>query len=207
MDRKPINNVKNSQITDYVMIMVAPSNPHSIVTQISKLIKELELCTSGNGVPRIEIPQRIVRTVQEIMKEYTFVSNETLKHNIAYSVEAMDFYRWLLLRFQVYGPVKSYIYKITVVLSYMIVEALVMDFLTQKGKKTSKKLKKNIPKLQALEINESLCEKIQRLHDRRSNIHLKLVSDLEANKYNATDWKNSQKCVDLTKKTFAEILF
>ena len=187
--------------------MVEPSKAHSIVNQISKLLQELNLLASGDRVPGIEIPQGVVRTVKEIMKEYTFVSSKTLRSNIAYSVEAMDFYRWFLSHFKVYGPVKSYIYKITVVLTYMIVEAHVMDFLTQQGENPSKKLKKNIPKLQALKINESLCEKIQRLHDRRANIHLKLVSDLEANKYNATDWKNSQECVALTKKTFAEILF
>ena len=174
-------------------------------SKISMLLRQLEAMIPKNQNTSIEIPNGVIRTVKEIMKGYTFVSSETIRSNIAYSVETIDFFRWLLSRFKIYGPVKSYIYKITIVLAYMIVEALVMDFLTQQGVKPSKKLNKNIPKLQDLRVSESLCEKIQKLHDRRANIHLNLVSDLEANKYNSEDWKQSKECIDLAKRTFTGI--
>ena len=80
------------------------------------------------------------------------------------------------------------------------------DFLKQKGVRQNEKHSSNIPKLKTLGIPASLCERIEKLHNRRSNIHLYLISDLEATKYKLKDWNNSIICLHHVRKKFCKLL-
>lgn len=167
--------------------------PALLAADATKCLRQIEEQLSDKD-RRLEIgvPPGVVRTVNKIKSEYGFVSHTTMQRNICYAIEALDFYRWIINRFKLYGPVASYLHKTGIILVNMIVEALIYDFLRQKKIRPSSKHKKNIGKLQdKCGAPKALCDRIDRLRERRSNIHLYLVSDLEADKYNLRDWNTA----------------
>jgi len=174
--------------------------------RISKNLQKLEDILPEDTRTDLVVPKGIIRRVEDILPEYDFVMNNTIRRNICYAVEALDFYRWIINRFKTYGPVSGYLYKTGIILADMIVEAMTCDFLKQRGIKQNKKHSRNIPKLKTLGVPASLCERIKKLHNRRSNIHLYLVSDLEATKYRLKDWNSSILCLRDIRKKFRELL-
>lgn len=154
----------------------------------------------------IKLPAGVVRSVKKIIPDFRFIGDETLRHNICYAVVALDFYEWILGRFYTFGPVKSYLVKTSIILADMVVEAMTRDFVHRKCIKPAKKHSKNICKLERLGVPKPLVKSVRALHSRRSNIHLHLVSDLEAEKYNERDWYLSLKCLYDAKKKFEELL-
>ena len=174
--------------------------------KISKNLQRLEDILPEDTRTDLAVPRGIIRRVEDILPEYSFVMDNTIRRNICYAVEALDFYRWIINRFKTYGPVSGYLYKTGIILVDMIVEAMTHDFLKQKEVRKNKKHSKNIPKLKTLGIPASLCERIEKLHNRRSNIHLYLISDLEATKYRLKDWNRSILCLRDTREKFCELL-
>jgi len=185
-----------------------PSPPSHIVLseRISKELQRLEDILSENARTDLAVPRGIIRRVEDILPEYDFLMNNTIKRNICYAVEALDFYRWIINRFKTYGPVNGYLYKTGIMLVDMIVEAMTHDFLKQRRVKQNKKHSRNIAKLKTLGVPTSLRDRIEKLHNRRSNIHLYLVSDLEATKYRLKDWNSSILCLRDIRKKFCELL-
>jgi len=186
--------------------MPSPRSHIELSERISKDLQRLEDILSENTRTDLAVPRGIIRRVGDILPEYDFLMNNTIKRNICYAVEALDFYRWIINRFKTYGPVNGYLYKTGIILVDMIVEAMTHDFLKQKRVKLNKKHSKNILKLRTLGIPASLCERIEKLHNRRSNIHLYLISDLEATKYTLRDWNSSILCLHDIRKKFRELL-
>lgn len=174
--------------------------------RISKDLQRLEDVLPEDTRTDLAVPRGIIRRVEDILPEYGFVMNNTIRRNICYAVEALDFYRWIINRFKTYGPVSGYLYKTGIILIDMTVEAMTRDFLKQKRVRQNKKHSRNIPKLKTLGIPASLCERIEKLHNRRSNIHLHLVSDLEATKYRLKDWNGSILCLRHVREKFRELL-
>ena len=174
--------------------------------KISQNLQRLEDILPEDTRTDLAVPRGVIRRVEDILPEYDFVMNNTIRRNICYSVEALDFYRWIINRFKVYGPVSGYLYKTGIILVDMIVEAMTRDFLKQKKVMQNKKHSKNIPKLKTLGMSASLCERIEKLHNRRSNIHLYLISDLEATKYKLKDWNSSILCLHHVREKFRELL-
>lgn len=179
--------------------------PSEICCSITSLLGELERHPVIASTDKIGIPDGLVRKMNEIMPKLYFVANETIRRNICYAVESLDFYRWIIKRFHVYGPVRGYLYKTGIILADMIVEALVHDFLIQRGI-TCGKHSKNVNKLNRLGFSVKLVEQIKALHSRRSNVHLHLVSDLEATKYDVKDWNNSMTCMRDTRNKMEKLL-
>jgi hypothetical protein len=173
-------------------------SPEELVEMVSKELQQIEerLDTDDRRLSII-VPSGVVRPVSKIRPDYEFVSDETLKRNITYAVEALDFYKWVINRFRLYGPVASYLYKTGVILVNMIIEALVYDFLGRKlpkGEQRAEKYRKNINKLEdKCGVPKHLCERMRKLHERRANIHLQVVSDLESDKYTLKDWNMAMK--------------
>lgn len=172
------------------------------VENVSRNLEVIEslLRQEGDRKLKIRIPNGVVRKERELSQQYSFVCNRTIKKNICYAVEALDFIRWIVNRCEVYGPVAGYLYKMGIILSYMIVESMLYDFLFSKGKSPSKyKFQKNICKFNIGWGQHSqvklICESMKKLHDRRANIHLFLVTDLEATKYTLRDWNLAIICL------------
>lgn len=168
-------------------------SPKELAEVVSKDLQQIEECL-GSGDQRLQIvvPRGVVRQVSEIQPDYNFVADETLKRNITYAVEALDFYKWIINRFRLYGPVAGYLYKTGIILVNMIIEALISDFLEQKGFDPANKHSKNIKKLRdKCGAPKPLCERMRKLNERRANIHLRLVTDLETTKYKLEDWNRA----------------
>jgi hypothetical protein len=180
--------------------------PSQICCSITSLFCELETHLDITSTDKVGIPDGVVRKISKIMPKLYFVANETIRRNICYAVEALDFYRWIIKRFHVYGPVRGYLYKTSIILADMIVEAMVRDFLGHNGI-TCGKHSKNISKLSRFGFSTKLVEQIKALHSRRSNIHLHLVSDLEATKYDVKGWNRSMTCMLDTKNKIEKLLF
>jgi len=171
---------------------LAKKDADSLEQQTSLLLKDIEPLLGTTGRCDIKVPAGVVPTASSLRTEYSFIKNQTLLRNVTYALQSIAFYRWILRRFSLYGPVKSYIVKTGLILIYMLVEGMLHDFLEQKGHKPGKKIGKNIRLLkEKCGIRPELCSRIQDLHDRRANIHLHLVTDLENDKYTATDWNKA----------------
>lgn len=173
---------------------------------VSKSLRQIEETLSIDERVHIYVPAGVIRTVRKLQPEYSFVSDSTLRRNICYGIEALDFYRWLINRFGIYGPVAGYLYKTGIILIDSIVESITRDFLSQMNKTPCKKHSGNINKLETCGVPSPLCARIIALHGRRSNIHLHLVTDLEASKYDLKDWNRSIKCLHSIKEIFPHIL-
>lgn len=173
---------------------------------VTDSLRQIEETLSPDERIHIYVPVGVVRKVSNLLPEYFFVSDYTVRRNICYGVEALDFYRWIINRFKLYGPVAGYLYKTGIILIDAIVEAVTRDFLDQKGVTPAKKHSSNIRKLEQCGIPLSLCKRIGALHERRANIHLHLVTDIEATKYYLEDWNRSIKCLHSIKETFPRII-
>ncbi len=181
--------------------------PDELASEVSSQLQKIEDGLVEGQQVSIKPPFGIIRRVKEdLLPEYDFVADPTVKRNICYAVEALDFYRWIINRFEVYGPVEGYLYKTGFILVNMIVEAMTQDFLKQKQEKPGKKHPKNIEKLKRLGVSEELCAKMCILHSRRANIHLHLVSELESKKYTLEDWNRSIVCLQKARGEFRGIL-
>jgi hypothetical protein len=186
--------------------MASESSPNYMVETISSLLQQVENQLAAEEQIGIKIPWGVIRRVADILPDYNFISDQTIRRNICYAVEALDFYRWLINRFQLYGPVEAYLYKTGIILVNMIVEAMTRDFLLRRNKKPTKKHSKNIEKLEEEGIPEGLCTEMRALNSRRGNVHLHLISELEAEKYELRDWNLSMLCLQNTRKVFREML-
>lgn len=182
-------------------------NPQELAALVSTALRQIEDTLPRDERVHIYVPAGVVRTVRQIRPEYFFISDTTIRRNICYGVEALDYYRWMINRFRLYGPVSGYLYKTGIILIDAIVEAITRDFLDQKRVALAKKHSVNIRKLEQCGISSALCERICALHERRANIHLHLVTDLEATKYNLEDWNRSMRCLHTIKETFPRVLY
>ena len=181
---------------------LVPAQSIATCNTITKLLETYEH-EIGNTRGHLRVPSNVVRSVKQILPEYQFILNHTVRRNIAYAVEALDFHRWLINRFGIYGPVLGYEFKVGLVLIDMILEAMVRDFIERKGKKAAKKHSQNIKKLASLSVPQKMVDAVDNLHTRRSNIHLHLVSDLEATKYTLKDWNKAILCLHAAKKALS----
>jgi hypothetical protein len=175
---------------------------HRITTDLN----DLEKCIPSIRRSNIQLPIGIVKKVRDLLPEYQFIQNKTIQRNICYAIESLQFYEWILKRFASYGPIKSYLVKISIILADMVVEAMTREFIHQKNVRPHRKHSKNISKLKGLGISDKLISSIEALHSRRSNIHLHLVTDLENEKYTATDWYKSLKCLYDSKSEYTRLL-
>jgi hypothetical protein len=169
--------------------------PAELATIVSKRLQQLEERAKEGERTAIYVPKGVIRKMDALLPKYILVSDSTVKRNICYAMEALDFYRWLINRFKLYGPVEGYLYKTGIILANMIVEAVTRDFLTRKWLTPSNKHLRNIDKLEQFGIPAGLCKKMHSLNSRRENIHLHLVSDLESAKYTLKDWNESILCL------------
>lgn len=174
--------------------------------QIADLLQRYEDSLGPSQHGELRVPYGVIRPVKNLLPEYDFVSNPTIRRNITYAVEALDFFRWLINRFKTYGPVRGYQYKVGLVLVDMILEGLTRDFIKQKRITPAKRHSQNINKLRNTSVPSEHVDWIKAVHNRRSNIHLYLISDLEATKYKISDWNNSIRCLRRTKQIFRKEL-
>ncbi len=168
-------------------------SPERIAEVVSELLRNIEeQLTVEDRRIEIRVPPGVVRIATTIRSDYRFVADTGLKRNISYAVEALDFYRWIINRFRLYGPVASYLYKTGIILVNMIIEGLVHDFLRREGIKPANKHSRNIRKLrEQCGAPKALCERIDHLREQRSTIHLYLLRESEADAYSLRDWNKA----------------
>jgi len=173
---------------------------------ITRALNDLEKFIPSIIRSNIQLPIGIVKKVRDLLPEYRFIQNRTIQRNICYAIESLQFYEWILSRFKIYGPIKSYLVKISIILADMVIEAMTREFIQQKNVRPNKSHSKNISKLNGLGVSDKLINSIKALHSRRSNIHLHLVTDLENEKDTAKDWYNSLKCLYDSKSEYTKLL-
>ena len=173
---------------------------------ITRALNDLEKFIPSIIRSNIQLPIGIVKKVRDLLPEYRFIQNRTIQRNICYAIESLQFYEWILSRFKIYGPIKSYLVKISIILADMVIEAMTREFIQQKNVRPNKSHSKNISKLNGLGVSDKLINSIKALHSRRSNIHLHLVTNLENEKDTAKDWYNSLKCLYDSKSEYTKLL-
>ena len=177
-----------------------------LVTKITNDFQDLENLIGGKKGDQISLPMDIVKSTKDLLPNYHFIQDNTLRRNLTYSRQSVQFYRWILWRFKVYGPIKSYLYKTGIILVNAMVEAMTHDFLEQMDVKPNKSHSKNIKKLKDMFVPKKTLAKLKALHNRRSNIHMYLISDLENDKYSVKDWNEAIRCRKEIEKTYKKIL-
>lgn len=183
-----------------------PPTPTELCQTISSDLRDLQNHPDLSASDKVRIPAGVIQSVSDIIEDYAFVKNTTLRRNICYAEEALDFYRWSLRQFRTYGPISSYLYKSGIIHADMIVEAIVRDFIKQWDRTPHKRHSRNLDKLEALQVPPSLLRRMKAPHTKRSNIYLHLVSSLESSKYKVEDWNRSMNCLRDSRKKLAALV-
>ena len=181
-------------------------DPQKICDEISSLLSQLEGALSSGAAGGIRLPPGIIPTVEQILPKYGFIRNRTIQRNIAYASEFLDYLAWLLNRFAIYGPILGYVIKVGVLVTYSIVEAMVWDLLNHRGLNPGKKVRKNLKKLRLeLGVDEALCNRIIQVRERRRNIHLARITELEATDYSPDDWASAARLLEDVRVCFERL--
>lgn len=106
-----------------------------LVEHISNKLQELEELMKKNNIEKVEIkfPRGFIRRADDFRNRLTFIRNDTLKTNIAYSLMLTDVYRWILNRFDIAITAQEMLIKEAISLLGNIIEAILKYLIGDKN--------------------------------------------------------------------------
>ena len=118
-------------MTENMLDRIATNN-----AKIAELLRENEdlfrSCAGQNGeLPqesRIRVPYGVVSSKSDVLERYhldALIADEIVRTNVSYCLETCDLYRFIIDRFNIYGPVRAMLYKNWYVCLVQVMEALV----------------------------------------------------------------------------------
>lgn len=128
---------------------------------------------------KLRFPRGYVRTATEQRARIPFLSNGSLKDNIAYTLMLSDTTHWLLVRTDVSGTIKEQLIKMHLFLLGSLCESITKIYL--KGRCGKNYKERTTFLVSAGEIDQNLKDDLDWLWDMRNNMHLFLVVDREYN--------------------------
>lgn len=139
----------------------------------------------NNGV--IRFPRGYLRTCVEHRNKYLFISDHTLRSNIAYTLLLTDLFRWLLNRTDISGQAKEMLIKKEISSIGSIIESVTKCYL--RGRRGGGQNYKYRSKVLVEEniISEELKEDIDWVWDVRNGEHLMLLEQREWQIYEMSD--------------------
>lgn len=150
----------------------------------------------------IRVPYGVIRRVGDLLPSFHFIKNQTVRRNVCYSLQSLYFFGWIIRSVNVYGPIKSNLYKTGIIFINMIIEAMTREYLQKNSTQPAKKHSSNIKKLENLNIPKGLIKNLITLNERRRSIHLHLVTNLEVDEYTPRDWEIAIQCLEEALKSF-----
>lgn len=133
---------------------------------------------------RLRFPRGYVRTASQQRSRVSFLSNGTLKDNIAYTLMLSDTTHWLLARTDVSGTIMEQLIKMHIFLLGALCESITKIYLSGRCSKNYKKRTDFL--LSVGEIDQELKDDLDWIWDMRNNMHLFLVAGREYNCPNYT---------------------
>jgi hypothetical protein len=155
------------------------------VNEASRLIQEIQdyIGRDFSKPAQLRFPRGYLRTASESRRRVSFLSDATLRSNIAYTIQLADVQHWLLTRTDLSGIAKEMVIKLQMFLLGTIVESITKNFLHGRCggnfcRRTQWLLDNNI-------IDSPLKMDIDWLWDHRNNMHLFQLEDIE---WSSTDY-------------------
>lgn len=149
------------------------------VDEAGRLIQEIQnyLGRDFTKPAKIRFPRGYLRTAEESRRRVRFLTDATLRRNIAYTIQLSDVQHWLLNRTDLSGTAKEMVIKLQMFLLGTIIESVTKNHLRGRcggnfGKRTQYLVEKAI-------IDDSLKTEIDWLWDIRNNMHLFQLDDIE----------------------------
>ncbi len=132
---------------------------------------------------KLRFPRGYLRTASEARQRVGFLSNRTLRSNIAYTLQLADVQHWILNRTDLSGMAKEMVIKLQMFLLGTIVESITKNYLH--GKCGGNFCKRTQYLLEAGEIDEELKLDVDWLWGLRNNMHLFQLDNIE---WSSTDY-------------------
>lgn len=126
----------------------------------------------------VNIPSGIIKKVTDIITEHNLtavVYDATMRRNIAYTFQFINFVDWLLSETDLGLTVKKQVIKYGIVALNSIMEGVIYDYLKRNQKVPKKGTGKNIDKL-VIDLNmpTGIANSLIAIHRKREKIHLNL---------------------------------
>lgn len=152
-----------------------------ISSEVSEKLQEIHDYLGERNHPNgtIKFPRGYLRTCVEHRRKYEFISDQTLKSNIAYTLLQTDLFRWLLNRTDIKGQAREMLIKKEISSIGAIIESLTKSYL--KGREGGGKNYKDRSKILLDEgiISQEIKEDIDWVWDVRNSEHLALLKQVE----------------------------
>jgi hypothetical protein len=144
-------------------------------------------------IGRVKIPKGYIRPVKHFKDRLHFVSDNSIKTNLAYALVQSDVYLWVINRMDLYGVAREMTLKFAIALIGSISETLAVagtDGIIGKRHSFCKRCDRMV-ELQI--ISDQLRKNLQWLWEIRSGIHIYDIGHTEYKKYNLKDFNRAVK--------------
>ena len=140
----------------------------------------------GNGIENVDIrfPRGVIRTANHFRNRLNFVTDYTLRTNLAYHLMLSDVYRWILNRFDIDLTAMEMLIKEGISLMGNIIEAVIKYTI----RKLTGKSKLGFSKACSILVEHNIISKeqkkaLQEVWNMRCKEHILNLSDTEYGKY------------------------
>jgi hypothetical protein len=145
----------------------------------------------NSNIGKIKLPKGYIRNIKYHKNRLTFITNEIVRNNLANAFVQTDVYLWLINRISLYGIAREMTIKFAITLVGSIAETLAVTGTENLiGKKHS--FYERCNRMVKLEIiSEILRDRLHRLWEMRSGIHIYDISFIEYKKYKLSDYNRA----------------
>lgn len=151
---------------------------------------------------KIRFPHGYLRTAAQFRLRLSFIVDDTLRTNMAYSLIEADLLTWLINRTRITGTLKEMLIKSGIIKMGALAEAGMRH-------RTRGRINKDLnfkPRCRRMVsigiIDQDLCDDLEWLWDTRGNIHLYLLGDVEYHRYTERDY---DRAFNITRRLFESL--
>jgi len=164
-----------------------------VVARVGEDLQAIQNYLGRESAPagKIRFPRGFIRTASTHRQRLPFVTDATLKHNMAYGLILSDVYFWILLRTDLTGTAKEMVVKASIFLAGALAESLTKHFLigtvgNQRGfqYRTTRLVSDGV-------ITPELKDDLDWVWNNRNNMHYFLVDDREYQRYTLADYNRA----------------
>ncbi len=170
----------------------------NVATKAGKLLQEIQNYLGSDTKPKgkVRFPRGYLRTAAELRKKFWFINDQIALKNISYNLMFIDVLRWLGNRTDIYGTARKMMLKQGLVLFGSLIETICIkctEGIIGKNKKFKERTKQMVANGM---ITKQLERDLNLVWDKRSNVHIYLVSLNEHEHYNSDVFNKAKSALD-----------